>query len=100
MYVLKHLIFEVQPPRSADLNTLDFYLCRYSKPYYLAPTENENTLHQRKFCAWKTILNRPKTFENVRQSMIMCVHAFMHGGEGNFEYLMWVVTGSTIESPH
>ena len=67
---------------------------------YLALIENEDTFHQRKFCAWKIILNRPQTFENVQQFIIMCVHACIHRSGGNIEYLMWTVTGSTIKGPH
>jgi hypothetical protein len=55
---------------------------------YLAPIENEDTLHQQNFCACKTILCRPQTFENVRLPMIMCVHTFIDLGGGKFEYFM------------
>jgi hypothetical protein len=32
MYDSKHLVFEVEPPRSPDINNLEFYVWRYSKP--------------------------------------------------------------------
>jgi hypothetical protein len=41
-------VFEIQPPRSPELNPLDFYLWEHLKTLvYSAPNENEETLHQR-----------------------------------------------------
>ena len=49
-YVPKHLVFEVQPPRSPDFSPVDFYLWGTKKSQvYSAPIENEETFHQHVF---------------------------------------------------
>lgn len=46
VWVFKHSIFEVQPPRSPNFNPLGFYLCGHLQtPMYSAPTELKQTLH-------------------------------------------------------
>jgi len=53
-----------------------------------APTENEETHHNRIFDACQTIRNRLGTFERVRRSMIRHVHAYTDSGEGYFGHLL------------
>jgi hypothetical protein len=64
MYVRKHLVLELQAPRTSIFNPLDSYPWRHSKTLvYSAPIENEEALHEPMFDACQTIRNRPETFE-------------------------------------
>jgi hypothetical protein len=83
-FIFPQTIFEVQPPRSPDLNLLDLYLWGHLKTYS-APIENEKTLHQRIFYACQTISYRLGTFEMMRQSMVRRVHVCTYSGSGHFE---------------
>jgi hypothetical protein len=81
MYVRKHFIVELQPPRTFILNPPDSYPWRHSKTLlYSAPIENEEALHERVFDACQTIRNRPETFERVRQSIIRSDRAGIDSG--------------------
>ena len=85
----KHLVFDVQPARSRELNPLDFYLCgQLETLVYSAPTENEGTLRQRIFDACPTIRNGPGTFDRVRHPVIRRVHACMDSGGGHSKHLL------------
>jgi hypothetical protein len=58
------------PPRSPDLNPPDFYLWGHLKTLvYVAPVDNEETLHHRTVDACQTIRNCPGIFERMRRSM-------------------------------
>jgi len=47
VYVRRHLLFEVQPASSLELNPLDFLPCGQLKTFvYSDPTEDENMLYQ------------------------------------------------------
>jgi hypothetical protein len=81
MYVHKHLVLELQPPRTSFFNPLDSYPWRHSKTLvYSDPIENEEALHGRMFDACQTIRNRPETFERVRQSVIRSDHVGIDSG--------------------
>ena len=81
MYVCKHLVLELQPPRTSIFNPLDSYPWRYSKTLvYSAQIEHEEALHERMFDACQTIRNRPETFERARQSVIRSDHAGIDSG--------------------
>jgi hypothetical protein len=101
MYVRKTFNFRGTAPTFARPQFFRFLSLEILKTLvYLAPIEYEDTLHQRNFYGCKPILNRPETFENVRQSMIMCVHACIDSGGEKFEYFIWMVTGSTTKIAH
>lgn len=87
MYVCK--VFEVEPPRSPDLNPL-YFVCgdTYNRPVYPAPTENGDTLHQRIFDVCQTTRNRPETSETVRQSVIRRAHACVDSGGAHLQHLL------------
>jgi len=53
---------------------------------YSAPTENIQTLYQRKFRACQNICNFLGTLERKGQSMIKNVHANVDSDAENFEY--------------
>jgi hypothetical protein len=59
------------PPRSADLNPLDFYLWGHLKTLvYAAPVDNEEALNHRIVDACQIIRNYPCNFERMRRSMM------------------------------
>jgi hypothetical protein len=64
------------PPRSPDLNPLDFYLWGHLRTLvYAAPVDNEEALPHRIVDACQTICNHPDIFEWMRQSMMRHVEA-------------------------
>jgi hypothetical protein len=66
----------VWPPRSPDLNALDFYLWGHLNTLvYAAPVDNEETLHHRIVDACQTIRNYPRIFERMRRSTMRRVEA-------------------------
>jgi hypothetical protein len=77
------------PPRSPDLNPLDFYLWRHLKPLvYAAPVDNEEALHHRVVDACQTIRNYPSNFERMRRPMMRRVEACIESHGGYFEHLL------------
>ena len=57
-----------KPPRSPDLNPLDYFLWGYQKSLvYITPIENENDLRNRIVAPCETIRNTPGIFEHVHQ---------------------------------
>jgi hypothetical protein len=68
----RQTVFEVQTPRSADLNP---FLGDLKTLVCSAAFQNEEALHQRNFYAFKPFATAHETFESVRQSMIRSVHA-------------------------
>jgi hypothetical protein len=72
VYVRKQLVFEVQPQRSPNLISLDFYPWGTLKtPTVSAAVENEDTLRQRIFIPFRPFASAP------------CVH---WTGGGHFEH--------------
>jgi hypothetical protein len=64
------------PPRSPDLNPLDFCLWEHLKTLvYAAPVDNKEALHHRIVDACQTIRNYSDIFERMRRSMMRRVEA-------------------------
>jgi hypothetical protein len=64
------------PPRSPDLNPLEFYLWGHLKTLvYAAPVDNEEALHHRIVDVCQAIRNHPGIFERMRRSMMKRVEA-------------------------
>jgi hypothetical protein len=58
-YVLKHLIFEVKPPHSPNINPLDFYLWGHLKHYCIS-IENKEMFHHRIFLYLSNLCQLPR----------------------------------------
>jgi hypothetical protein len=77
------------PPRSPDLNYLDFYLWEHLKIFvYAAAVDNEAALHHRIVDACQNIRNYPGIFERVRRSIMRRVEAYFESHGGHFEHLL------------
>jgi hypothetical protein len=77
------------PPRSPDLNPLDFYMWGHvTTLVYAAPVDNEEALHHRIENACQTICNYPGIFERLLRSMMRRVEACIESHGGYFEYLL------------
>jgi hypothetical protein len=64
------------PPRSPDLNPLDFYLWGHlTTLMYAAPVDNEDALHRRIVDACQSIRNCPGISERILRSMMRRVEA-------------------------
>jgi hypothetical protein len=78
------------PPRSPELNHLDFYVWIQLKPFtYAAPVANKETLRTVDAC--QTIRNYPGIFERIRCSVKGCLEARIEFHGGHFEGLLYVV---------
>jgi hypothetical protein len=76
------------PSRSADLNSLDFYLWGHLKSLvYAAPVDNEEALQRRVVDTCQTIRNYPDNFERMRRSMMRRVEECFDSHGGHFEHL-------------
>jgi hypothetical protein len=61
-----NLQYSARPPRSPDLNPLDFYLWGHLKTLaYADPVDNKQTLHRRTMDACQTIRNYPGVSEQM-----------------------------------
>ena len=58
-----------KPPRSLDLNPLEYFLWDLKSLVYITPIENENDLRNRIVASCEAIRNTPDIFERVRQSL-------------------------------
>lgn len=77
------------PPRSPDLNPIDFYIWGHMKSLvYSTPVETQEMLHQRIQDAAATIRNQPGIFERVRQSFVRRVNACIASNGSHFEHLI------------
>jgi hypothetical protein len=77
------------PPRSPDLNPLDFYPWEHIKSLaYAAPVDNEETLCHRIAHACETICNNPSFFEHMWRPMMRLVEACIQSHGGHFEHLL------------
>jgi hypothetical protein len=77
------------PPRSTDLNTLDFYLWRHlATLVYAAPVDNEEALHNRIEDACQTIRNYPGVSERMRRAVMRHVEACIESHGAHFEHLL------------
>jgi len=79
MYVRRHLVLELQPPRTSIFNRF-LPVATLKTLVYWAAIENEKALHERMFDACQTIRNRPETFERVRHSVIRRDHTGIDSG--------------------
>jgi hypothetical protein len=78
-------------PSLPDFNSLDFYLWGNLRTLvYVAPFDNEETLHHRIVDACQTIHNYPGIFERRRRPMIRHVEACIESHGGHFEHLVQV----------
>jgi hypothetical protein len=75
------------PPRSSDLNPLDFTCDDIEIVVYASPVDNEEAFH----CivdVCRTIRSCPENFERMRRSVMSCVEACIKSHVGNFEHLL------------
>lgn len=77
------------PPRSPDLNSLDFYLWGHLKALvYVTPIETEEQLRNRIIDGCETIRNTNGIFERVRRSMRRRAEACIEAGGGHFQHFL------------
>ena len=77
------------PPRSPDLNPIDFYLCGHvQSDVYCTPVNNVDELWERIVATFGAIRNRPGELEHVRESMMQRLNGFVVGNGQHFEHLM------------
>jgi hypothetical protein len=77
------------PPRSPDLNILDFYLWGHLKTLvYAAPVDNEEALHRRIMDACQTIRNCPGIFVGMRRPVMGHIEWCIESRGGHFEHLL------------
>jgi hypothetical protein len=77
------------PPRSPDLNPLDFYLCWHLNPFvHATPFGSEEALHNRIVDACQNIRNCPGISERIRLSVMRRVEACPESHGGHFEHLL------------
>lgn len=77
------------PPRSPDINPLDFFLWGHLKSLvYRTPVQNEEDLRNRIQESCEIIRNTPGIFERVRQSMIRRINACIEVGGCHFQQLL------------
>jgi hypothetical protein len=73
------------PPRSPDINPLDFYTWGHLQTrVYADPVDNQESLHHRIVDACQTISNCPAIFERMRRSMMGRVEACTQSHGGHF----------------
>jgi hypothetical protein len=78
-----------RPPRSTDLNPLDFYLWGHLNTLvYAAPVGNEETLHRCIVDACQTILNSPSIVERMLRSVVRRVEASIESHGGLYDHLL------------
>lgn len=76
------------PPRSPDLNPLDYFLWGYLKTLvYSVPIENEAQLQERIISQCEVIRNTPGIFERVRSSMRNRFAGCIDMNGGHFQHL-------------
>ena len=77
------------PPRSPDLNPLDFYLWGHLKSLvYLSPVPNLESLRNRIVACSEDIRNTPGVWDRVRRSMRHRCEVCIQAGGGHFEHLL------------
>ncbi|KAJ4439355.1 hypothetical protein ANN_07477 [Periplaneta americana] len=83
------------PPRSPDLNPLDFYLWGHLKSLvYSSPVPDLESLRNRIVACSEDIRNTPGVWDHVRRSMRHRCEVCIQAGGGHFEHLL------RIEIPH
>jgi len=77
------------PPRSPDLNPIDFYLWGHVKiEVYSTPVTNVDELCERIVATFGAIRNRPGQLEHVRESMMRRLNGCVAANRQHFEHLM------------
>lgn len=80
---------QLWPPRSPDLNSLDFFLWGHVKSLvYTTQVNTLDDLENRILGAFQTIRNTPGVFANVRASMRRRAEACIRVGGGHFQQLL------------
>lgn len=80
---------QLWPPRSADLNPLDYFFWGYLKSLvYATPVIDEDDLRDRIINCSTIIRNTPGIFERVRQSMRRRLFACIENQGSHFEHLI------------
>jgi hypothetical protein len=75
------------PPRSPDLNPLEFYVWGHLNTLlYAAAVDNEKALHRRTVDSCPTIRNYSRIFERMRRSMMRRAEACTVSHGGHFEH--------------
>jgi hypothetical protein len=76
----------IWPPRSPDLNPLDFYVWGHVKSVMYSTAVNDvQTLRARIMAACHTVRTAPGIFDRVRRSMRRRAEACIQAGGGHFE---------------
>lgn len=77
------------PPRSPDLNPLDFCIWGHLKTLvYSTPVQNVEDLRHRIIQACNEIRNTPGIFERIRRSMRRRLESCVLAGGGHFEHML------------
>jgi len=77
------------PPRSPDLNPIDFYFWAHVKSeVYSTPVTNIDELRERILATFGAIRNRPGQLERVRESMMRRLKGCVAANGQHFEHLM------------
>lgn len=77
------------PPRSPDLNPLDFYLWGHLKTLvYATEVQSREDLWRRVCDACEQIKRNPRILERVRESMLRRVQACLEAHGGHFEHFL------------
>jgi hypothetical protein len=76
------------PPRSPDLNPLDFYLRGHLKSLvYSSPVDDAETLRNRILAGFQTIRNMPGIWDRLRVAMRRRAEACIQAAGGHMEHL-------------
>lgn len=77
------------PPRSPDLNSLDFFLWGHLKSLvYATPVHTVDDLRHRIIDGFETVRNTPGVFERVRESMRRRSEACIRAGGSHFQQFL------------
>lgn len=80
---------QLWPPRSPDLNCLDFFLWGHIKSLvYTSPVDSIDNLRNRIFDAFAMVRNTPGVFASVRASMKRRSEACIRVGGGHFQQFL------------
>jgi len=81
--------FQSWPPRSPDLNSLDFFFWGHLKTLvYQTPVNNMEELRNRITISCEIITNTPGIFQRVRSNMRKRAEACILAGGGHFQHLI------------
>jgi len=83
------------PPRSQDLNALDYHVWGYMKAMVCA--QNVNTREQlQQILSTASSINNTAVFHKVTNSLVTWVRKCMQTDGGHFEQLAWVLNGESV----